>query len=64
MYIVLFLSLILVNVYGNVLCPWIVLLVFSHHEGISRAVVNYPVGISIIFIMVLILLIYGYRKVN
>ncbi|MGM2608807.1 ABC transporter permease, partial [Bacillus cereus group sp. BceL008] len=67
MCIVLFLNLILVNVPGNVLYPWIVPLLFSPHEGIGRTFINYPIGIcsiSFIFVVGLILSIYEYKKVN
>ncbi|PES77251.1 ABC transporter permease [Bacillus cereus] len=67
MCIVLFLNLILVNVPGNVLYPWIVPLLFSPHEGIGRTFINYPIGIcsiSFIYVVGLILSIYEYKKVN
>lgn len=42
---VLFFNLILVNVPGNVMYPWVVPLLFSPHEGVGRTFINYPVGV-------------------
>lgn len=62
---VLFLNLILVNVPGNVVYPWVVPMLFSSHEGVGRAFINYPIRIislTNLFIMELISLIREHKR--
>ncbi|WP_255258649.1 ABC transporter permease [Bacillus toyonensis] len=65
MCLILFLNIILVNVPGNVLYPWIVPLLFSPHEGTGRTFINYPIGtlsLFLILILGLALSLYEYQK--